>query len=413
MSDAASGCIVVGGGPAGMIAGLLLARAGVETTVYEKHVDFLRDFRGDTIHPSTQLLLDQLGLIDAFRRIPYSRLDAVRVPAADGTTVTVADFRRLRHPYPFIAIAPQWDFLDLLADAARAEPLFRLRMQTEVTGLLQRGGRVTGVRFADRATGEEGEQEALLTIAADGRESAMRRLAALPMKEHVVPFDVLWFRIPAMRSDGSRIDVGRSLTPRGAGGRLFILIPRGDYVQAAMLIPKGDERALRTAGIDAFRAAVMEAAPELAEPACTLRFDDVRVLDVRLNRARRWWTRGLLCIGDAAHAMSPVGGVGVNLAVQDGVAAAAMLAGPLRTRRMSDARLAAVQRRRALPARITQAAQRVVHAGIGRAFAAGWTPLVPTRISRVLRAMPQLSAIPARLVGVGARPEPAPDFARR
>lgn len=413
MSDATSGCIVVGGGPAGMIAGLLLARAGVETTVFEKHADFLRDFRGDTIHPSTQLLLDELGLIDEFQRIPYSRLEAARVPATDGSLATVADFRRLRHPYPFIAIAPQWDFLDLLADAGRAEPSFRLRMQTEVTGLIRRDGRITRVRFTDHATGESGEQEALLTLAADGRGSRVRELAGLSVREYAVPFDVLWFRIPTVTGRGDRIDIGEFLAPRGADGRLFVLIPRGDYVQAAMLIPKGEEPAVRAAGVERFRATVAEAVPELTDSIADLRLEDVRMLDVKLNRAPRWWVRGLLCIGDSAHAMSPVGGVGVNLAVQDGVAAARLLATPLLTGRMTDARLAAVQRRRELPTRVTQTVQGVVHRGLRRAFAARWTPRVPSPIARMLRAAPWLSAFPARLIGVGARPEHAPEYARR
>lgn len=214
----AASCIVVGGGPAGMIAGLLLARAGVDTTVLEKHGDFLRDFRGDTIHPSTQLLLDELGLGEEFSRIPFSRLDGVRVPAADGTIATVADFGRLRHPYPFIAMAPQWDFLELLAEAGRREPRFDLRMRAEAVELLRRDGVVAGVRVKDHATGETDELRATLTIAADGRGSRLRRLAGLPVREFRVPFDVLWFRIAARDASGVPVDVGRSLLPRGAGG---------------------------------------------------------------------------------------------------------------------------------------------------------------------------------------------------
>ena len=396
--------IVVGGGPAGMVCGLLLARAGLAVTVLEKHDDFFRDFRGDTVHPSTLTLLDELGLGPAFDRVPYSKLERVRVPVRGGGDVVVADLTRLRLERPYVAMTPQWDFLNVLAEAGHAEPAFTLRMGTEFLELLRAGGRVVGVR----ARGKDGEKElhADLVIGCDGRTSGVRADALLPLVELPVRFDAWWFRLP------TQVGVGSSLLPRTGGRSVFVMIPRRGYIQTARLIPKGTDAELRAAGIEAFRSAIASAAPELADAAAGLEWDQVKLLDVRVDRLRRWWAPGLLCIGDAAHAMSPVGGVGVNLAVQDGVATARLLAEPLRTGRLADADLESVQRRREFPARATQAAQQVVHRGLDVLFAGGSPLELPRWVAAVLRALPGLAAVPAYLVGVGVRPERAPAFAR-
>lgn len=396
--------IVVGGGPAGMICGLVLARAGITVTVLEKHDDFFRDFRGDTVHPSTLTLLDELGLGPAFDAVPYSRLERVRVPVRGGGDVVVADLTRLRLKRPYIAMTPQWDFLYVLADAGRAEPTFALRMGTEFVGLLRSGGRVVGVR----CRGRDGEEElsADLVVGCDGRDSGVRADALLPLVELPVRFDAWWFRLP------TEVSVGSSLLPRTGGGSVFVMIPRRGYVQAARLIPKGSDAGLRAAGIEGLRNAIAAAAPELADAAAGLAWDQVKLLDVRVDRLRRWWAPGLLCIGDAAHAMSPAGGVGVNLAVQDGVAAARLLAGPLLAGRITDADLEAVQRRREFAARVTQAAQQVVHRGIDALLTGGYPLELPPAVAALLRRLPALAAIPAYLVGVGVRPEHAPPFAR-
>ena len=396
-------CAIVGGGPAGMVLGLLLARAGVEVTLLEKHADFLRDFRGDTVHPSTLRLLDELGLWDRFAALPQSRIDHLGVDV-DGSEVTLVDLRRLHQPHPYIAMVPQWDLLTLLAEAAQSEPTFTLRMRHEVTGLLRTGTGVTGVRY--RSPTGDGELLADLVVACDGRTSAVRRESGLPVREWSVPFDVWWFRLPR------DVNAGYSLAPRTAPGRLAVVIPREGYFQIGYLIPKGSDEQLRTRGLASFRAEIATLMPE-ADTSGLSSWDDVKLLDVKVNRLKRWHTGGLLCIGDAAHAMSPMGGVGINLAVQDAVGAATLLAEPLRRRTVTDADLAAVRRRRLPPTAITQGLQRFLHRRLVVPVFRGADGKPPAAFVQVLQRLPWLTVIPARIIGVGIRPERAPAFARR
>lgn len=420
-------CVVVGGGPAGMVLGLLLARAGVAVTVLEKHADFLRDFRGDTVHASTLTLLDELGLGERFAALPQRRFDRARLQLDEGT-VQVGDLRRLRGPHRHIALVPQWDLLDLLADAAGAEPTFTLRRDAEVTGLLRDGGRVAGVRFTDRAGGTEHELRATLTVACDGRGSAVRAAAGLRPRGFGVPMDVEWFRLP--RHDGDP----DGLIGRLSVDRVVVMIDRDDYWQCGYLVRKGGDARLRAEGIEGFRARIAALVP-WAGGRGPGSFDEVSLLDVRLERLRRWYADGLLLIGDAAHAMSPVGGVGINLAVQDAVAAARILAPALRGGGpVPRATLRRVQRRRWWPTALVQGAQRFAHrrilgpvlaapAAAGPAVAPPAAPAAdpfreaPTAALppglRLLRRFPVLQGVPARAIAIGPLPEHAPAWARR
>jgi 2-polyprenyl-6-methoxyphenol hydroxylase-like FAD-dependent oxidoreductase len=383
-------CVIAGCGPAGAGLGLLLARAGLRVTVVEKHGDFLRDFRGDTIHASTLTLLDELGLGDEFARLDQERIAEVRVAVGDREW-SLADFRRIPGRHREIALMPQWDFLDFVTRHAAGYPGFRLLMETEATGLTVERGRVTGLTVSGGAI------PATLTVAADGRSSTVRRAARLPVRAYDAPMDVLWFRLSRRESDLVRT------AGRVAPGRLLIRIDRGDYWQVGYVIEKGGYQRLRAAGLAAFRSDLATLEPALADRVDELgSWSDVSVLEVRVDRLRRWHRPGLLCIGDAAHAMSPVGGVGINLAVQDAVAAANLLVRPLRTGTLSERDLARVQRRRALPAAVTQAGQRAIHRRIVAPLLDGGAPPAPVRM---LERFPALQAIPAYLLAIGIRPE--------
>lgn len=387
--------VIAGGGPAGMMAGLLFARAGCTVQVLEKHADFFRDFRGDTVHPSTLELLRELGLMDEFLKRPHDEVRSVSARVAN-RQITIADMSHLPVKSRFVALMPQWDFLDFLADEARHYPTFSLRMQAQATDLLFDDERVTGVRLAN---GEEVRSR--LTIAADGRGSILRDKAGLPKQDLGAPIDVLWFRLPKQKTPTN--ETGGTV----GAGTFVVEIDRGDYWQCAYVVPKGAADEIWSNGLAAFRTDIAKAAPELAPVVDTLRqWNQVKLLSVSLDRLTRWWRAGLLAIGDAAHAMSPVGGVGINLAIQDAVAAANILAGPLAHREDVDPLLKHVQKRRMLPTRIVQAAQKAVHDRV-------LTPLVVRKAVldkvplalRLFERFPVLRRIPARLIGLGVRRE--------
>lgn len=400
-------CAVVGGGPAGIVLGLILARAGVRVVVFEKHPDFFRDFRGDTVHPSTLTLLDELGLGERFAKIPHRKFDLLSFSLDDFST-PFADFGQLRGPNNHIAMVPQWDFLDLLSSDAADEPTFHLAMSTPVTELVTEDGRVTGVRYRT-ADGETGVVHAQLTVGCDGRNSLVRAETGVAVKEFPVPIDAWWFRLPRNADEDVAGGVGKF-----RAGHLFVLIDRGDYWQIAYLIKKGTDAERRARGIEAFRRVLEEQLPTMADRVDTIQsWDEVKFLDIRLNRMPRWYGDGVLCIGDAAHAMSSVGGVGINLAVQDAVAAATRLAKPLLRGKVTRRHLASVQSRRRLPTAIIQLLQRMLHHNVMAPILEAEGQIRRPRLAKLLIRHPRLRRWPARLIGIGPRPEHAPAFARR
>jgi 2-polyprenyl-6-methoxyphenol hydroxylase-like FAD-dependent oxidoreductase len=379
-----------------MMLGLLLARAGVSVLVLEKHADFLRDFRGDTIHPSTLELMHELGLLEEFLKLPHQEVPRLIARFGD-LAVPVADFTHLPTRCKFIALMPQWDFLDFLARQAARYPTFRLLMRTEAIGLIEEAGCVSGVR----ATTPDGplDVRAHLVVAADGRASVLREQAGLRVDDLGAPMDVLWFRLSRRPADPEasmgRFDVGR----------IFVLLNRGEHWQCGYVIPKGAADEIRRRGLDAFRASVSALLPFASDRVGEIRdWDDVRLLTVKVDRLRQWFRPGLLCIGDAAHAMSPVGGVGINLAIQDAVAAANRLWRPLLERGVTAEHLRRVQRRREWPTRVTQWLQVVVQRRlVSRVLGGG--PVRPPLLVRLLARYPLVRRLPARLVGVGIRAE--------
>jgi 2-polyprenyl-6-methoxyphenol hydroxylase-like FAD-dependent oxidoreductase len=390
-------CAIAGGGPAGMMLGLLLARAGVEVLVLEKHADFLRDFRGDTIHPSTLEVMHELGLLDAFLRLPHQRAAGLNAQIGD-TTIAMADFRHLPTHCKFLAFMPQWDFLNFLASEAARYPAFHLAMQAEVIGLIEEGGYVVGLN----ATTPDGplDVRANLVVGADGRTSVVRQKAGLPVLELGAPMDVLWFGLPRRAGDPEET------TGRFDAGRIFVMINRGDIWQFGYVIPKGSIEGVRERGLAAFRADIARLAPFVRDRADAIsEWDKVKLLTVRVDRLTRWHRPGLLCIGDAAHAMSPVGGVGINLAIQDAIAAANILAEPLRVGRVTEAELRSVQRRREFPTRVTQALQIAVQNRIVTPLLGRSANISPPLLLRLFARFPLLRRIPARILGVGIRPE--------
>ncbi|MET3509409.1 MULTISPECIES: FAD-dependent oxidoreductase [Plantibacter] len=398
-------CVIAGGGPAGMVLGYLLARAGLRVTVLEKHADFFRDFRGDTIHPSTITLLGELGLRERFLRLPLNRLQTMDA-VIDGLRMTMVDFRTLPAPDRFLVLAPQWDFLNFLAEEAAALPDFELRLRTEATGLIVERGRVRGLRATtttadDPATSTSTDVEirATLTVAADGRTSALRDAAGLIPDESGVPIDVLWFSLPKPADPPP--PTLAYLSPRG----MVLTIDRGDQYQSGMVIRKGGAELSRAEGLSALRRRIVDAAPVLRPVVDTLTdWDQVKLLSVQLNRLDRWYRPGFIAIGDAAHAMSPMFGVGVNYAIQDAVALSNAIAGHLAAGDAPSGVLAAVQRRREQPVRIMQRIQRAGHRVISRTTTGD--RIAPQWVIRLMRlASPVVRPLAARFIGIGLRAE--------
>ena len=397
MDSLKTDCVIAGGGPAGMMMGFLLARAGVDVVVLEKHADFLRDFRGDTIHPSTLDVMHELGLLDEFLRRPHDELREVELRVGPDQA-KLADFRHVPTHCKFLVMMPQWDFLDFLADHARRLPTFRLVTQAEATTLIDEDGRIAGLR----ARTPEGELEvrAALVVGADGRHSTIRAQAGLQSQDLGAPMDVLWMRVSRLPTDPP------DLFGQVDAGRMLVMIARGDYWQCALLIPKGTDAAVRARGIAALHESLLGLSPWLGDRVGELAdWDQVKLLSVTVDRLREWARPGLLCIGDAAHAMSPIGGVGINLAVQDAVAAARLLAAPLREHRLELADLQRVQRRREWPMKVVQGMQITMQDRLIRPILNASEPVRMPWFLRLFSRFALLRRIPAWFIGVGVRPE--------
>ncbi len=392
-------CCIAGGGPAGMMLGFLLARAGVPVVVLEKHADFFRDFRGDTVHPSTLELMYELGLLDEFLKVPHQKLETLSGQIG-AEHLTMVDFRHLPTHCKYIALMPQWDFLNFVAEHGKRYKAFDLHMKAEATDLIEEGSRVVGLR----AKTPDGllTVRADLTVGCDGRHSTVREKAGLRSEDYGAPMDVLWFRL-SRKADDTTDTFGHV-----EAGRMMIMLDRGDYWQCAYVIQKGGIEKIKAEGLEAFRRRVVDMSPFLGERIGELKsFDDVKLLSVTVDRLAKWWRPGLLCIGDAAHAMSPIGGVGINMAVQDAVAAANRLAGPLARGKVTDEDLQAIQARRTLPVRFTQWLQlniqkRIISRVLGME---GERRPKPPLFFRLFNVFPVLRRFPARLLGVGIRPE--------
>jgi len=390
-------CCIAGGGPAGMMLGLLLARAGVDVVVLEKHADFLRDFRGDTIHPSTLEVMHELGFLERLLTLPHQKVSRINGQFGD-LALTVADFSSLSTHCRFIAFMPQWDFLNFLTEEAARYSTFQLRRQADVTGLIEESGSVVGLR-ANTPDGPL-EVRADLVVGADGRHSIVRAKAGLSIEEFGAPMDVLWFRLSRRASDPGD-PIGRF-----DSGRIFIMLNRSDYWQCGFVIPKGSRDQLQGRGLPAFRDAVAQLAPFMADRVGELQdWEPIKLLTVQVDRLRRWYRPGLLCIGDAAHAMSPTGGVGINLAIQDAVATANLLTAPLRAGQLTIQDLQRVQQRREWPTSMTQRVQLMIQNRVIKRVLTDRDRFSPPFAIRLLALFPFLSRIPARIIGLGFRPE--------
>lgn len=390
-------CVIAGGGPAGLMAGYLLARQGVEVIILEKHADFLRDFRGDTVHPSTLELFHELGLLDKLLSHPHQKTQHVSLTIS-GQDFNIADFTKLSTHCKYIAMMPQWDFLECLANEARQYPHFQLLQSAKAEDLIEEDGRIVGVKIS--SLNGPIEVRANLTIAADGRSSTLRDASGLVVEDLGAPIDVFWIRLP--RIDNASMESFGRVSAQG----LIIQINRGDYWQCALPFPKGSADAIRAQGIDAFRQRISAIAPSLSEATQALtNWDQAKLLTVQLNRLTTWWRDGLICIGDAAHAMSPVGGIGINLAIQDAVATARILGPSLLAGNITNAHLATVQKRRAWPARMTQRAQVLAHDTVLIPALNAKAPPRPNIALRLLDKLPFLRGLTARVIGLGLRPE--------